>query len=196
MSMISRSLKLAAASVVLATLTGCAFVPEKVSLQPTVKTKKSNIGHGRKVAVNVVDTRADKDLGGRASGYGPAAKISLANDIGSVVRQSVYKGLRSQGFKPVANTADANHHLTVRITGLDYKSRAGFFTGSVDINCSLDASANNNRRNYEKVYRNNGTQNVFFTPSSDSDKEHINAALSDTLSQMFNDKGLIKFLAA
>lgn len=62
-------------------LTGCAFTPEAVKLNPNVNVEKQNIGHGKMVAVNVLDVRKSTSLGGRASGYGPAANISLADNL-------------------------------------------------------------------------------------------------------------------
>jgi uncharacterized lipoprotein len=187
--------KLLSVSILALMLGACAFVPESVHVNPTLSTKKSNIGHGKKVAVRVVDARSDTTLGGRASGYGPAAKISLANKLGKAVKKTIYRGLRTKGFRPVPYYDGSRRKLVVRITGLQYKTRTGFWVGHVSVTGAIDANANVAGRSFERVYRAKANEGIMFTPSERSDVKHINAAISLMINKLINDKQLMHFLA-
>ncbi len=178
-----------------AVLGGCALVPESVKLNPTINVPHSHIGKGQVVAVNVIDARPATALGGRASGYGPAAKISLATSLVSTVKATVERGLIANGFKIAAPAQSAASNLTIRIIALQYKSRAGFFTGHIDISSTLEGSAKNQSRTYDKVYRYNSSNDAFFTPTAGRDSKNINAALSVTINKLLADKSLMSFLA-
>jgi len=180
-----------------ALLTGCAFVPEKVTLSPKVQYKHSQVGHGKAVALKVIDARPSTSLGGRASGYGPAASIKLSSDhLIQVVRSTVAKGLRANDFRVVSPGMPATAKLVVRINALEYRQRAGFWTGHIDLNSSVEADASEpHNQSYDKVYRYTGTKNVVFTPTSGSDHKQINHAVSNSLSQLLNDRKLMHFLA-
>ncbi|MCP4474463.1 MAG: hypothetical protein GY821_07845 [Gammaproteobacteria bacterium] len=178
----------------LLSLAGCAFSPEQVKLQPQVNVQKQNIGEGKQVAVRVIDARPHTDLGGRVSGLGPTAKISLANDLDKVVKDEVDSGLKNLGFQPVPYSAQAQRRLTVHITNLDYRSRAGFWTANISINSTLEASAVNGDSSYDHVYRGDSEHRVMVTPTSNSDFQNVNRALSASLDKMLNDQNLMIFL--
>lgn len=188
-------IKILTISITCTLLAACAFVPEQVQLNPNIHYAKTNIGHGNPVAVRVVDARTSTTVGGRASEYGPAGKITIKNNINNVVRKAVYKGLRSNGFKPVDSSNDTARSLTVRISGLQYNQRTGFWVGHIDISAALGVSARNHQKTFEQVYRNSSTQGVMFTPTSDSDHDNINQALSIVLNKLVNDVTLMHFLA-
>lgn len=178
-------------------LTGCAFVPENVKLRPKVAYHHSLIGQGKVVSLSVMDTRATNVVGGRASGYGPAAKISLDSEhLVSVVRKAITRGLRANDFKVVASGLPSDARLKIRISSIEYKQRAGFWTGHVDINSSLEGEANKSKgSSYDKIYRYNSTKDVIFTPTAGGDNKNINRAVSQSLSKLLSDKKLLRFLA-
>jgi uncharacterized lipoprotein YajG len=178
-------------------LTGCAFVPEDIKLQPKPDYSHSHIGQGKKVALRIMDTRPSSAVGGRASGYGPAAKINLdSTQMVASVRQALSRGLRANDFKVVGGNQPANARLKVRVSAIQYKQRAGFWTGHIDINSSIEGEASkSNNRSYDKIYRYNSTKDVIFTPTEGGDNKNINRAVSQSLSKLLADKKLLRFLA-
>lgn len=188
--------KLLFALSVSAFLSACAFVPEKVQLQPEVGLGPTeNIGKGQQVALEVLDMRPDATLGGRPSAYGPAADISLANNIVSVVENTISQGLAQYNFVPVSVGTNTSKQLTIRILDLDYQQRANIMTGTSLVNSTIEATASNNGKVYDNVYHNQQTDDSFFTPTSGADSKEINAALSNTLDQILQDNTLMNFLA-
>lgn len=175
-------------------LTACAFQSESIALKPQVNVSATQIGMGKSIAVEVVDVRNDTSLGGRASGYGPAANISLADDIVKVVKTEVSQGLMKKGFKVVADENNPRK-LIVRIVGLQYQQRTGFWAISIIVTSSLEAVAQNNGKNYQQMYRSRVEHQVLVTPTSGADTGYVNAAISDLLNKLLNDEQLLIFLA-
>lgn len=178
-----------------ALLGSCSFTPESIQLNPQLQTSQSNIGAGKTVAVRIIDDRADTSLGGRASQYGPAAKISLASDLSSTVEKGIEFGLQKQGFKTTSYSDSAQRRLIVRITALQYQTNSGFWAGHVTVSGTLDAVGYNGSRRYEQVYRGQDIHSVEITPSSTSDSQHVNSAVSSMINNLINDKALMRFLA-
>lgn len=179
-------------------LTGCSFIPESVNLNPHMTAAPaSNIGEGKPVAVQVIDARPDSSLGGRPSGFGPAANISLSNNITQVVQQNVEEGLRDYGFAAVDYTGNPNvsRILILRITGLQYDQRLGLFDSDLLVTSTIEATANNKGRVYDQVYRSSGKTVAVVTPTSGQDSANINHVFSDTLNQILSDQNLMQFLA-
>lgn len=192
--MLSRLKYLVLSSLVLM-LSGCAFVSESVPLQPQITVPATHIGDGKTVAVKVIDARPDDTIGGRASGYGPAAKIKLASNITDTVRTAVYEGMRRNGFQPISYDENVQRKLIVRIIALQYKQRTGLFVGTITISSTLEASADNKGKTYEKIYRTENEHNIVVTPTSGSDEKNINEALSSSLNKLLGDEQLMRFLA-
>ncbi len=181
---------------ILSSLSACAFVPEQVHLQPQViPVTSSNIGKGKMVAVQVIDARSNTTLGGRPSGYGPAASITLADNIQTVVQAAIYQGLTDYGFKPIPFNPNTTRKLTLRVIALNYRQHEGFFTSSVEVNSTIEATANNESNNYDHVYRGEQNSNIIVTPTSGQDSHNINVVFSNTLNQITQDDQLMHFLA-
>lgn len=179
----------------LLSLTACAFVPEKVHLQPQIAPiPTKDIGHGQTVAVQVLDARGDTTLGGRATGYGPAASITLADNIQNTVLNALYQGLQDYGFKPIPYRDDVARKLTVHIISLNYKQQAGFWTAATIVNSTMEANAENKQKTYDRIYRAKRSSDIVITPTSGQDSQKINAVFSNTLNQMLQDQNLMNFL--
>ncbi len=65
-----KNIRIPFAILVLLLVTGCAFTPQAIDLQPKVNVVESSIGQGRVVYVNVVDERTKTTLGTRGPGMG------------------------------------------------------------------------------------------------------------------------------
>ena len=180
----------------LSLLSGCAFVPEKVSLDTHHIVHKKQIGQKKRLSVQVVDLRASDDIGGRPSGYGPAATISLKDDLAVEMRKSLVTNLKAVGFLPLKDsTSTTERHLAVRILNLEYKQRAGFWTGHIDLVAGVELVATRYNRHLNKIYRVKKTMDVLFTPSSEADSKLINDTYKALIEKMFKDESWLRFLA-
>jgi hypothetical protein len=103
------------AAVAVLVFQGCAFVPQKATLAPSLNVAASNEGRNVEIGVRVVDERTSKSLGRRGTAFGAAAEISSDQDVAALVQQQVTEGLQKKGFKVAAFGANAGPQLTVEI---------------------------------------------------------------------------------
>lgn len=176
-------------------LSACGFMSESVDLKPQVYVQPIISGYGKKIALRVIDARADTSLGGRSTGYGPGAKISLTNDLTTTIRLELIKGLSKNHLDVIPYAENAVTQLEVRILALQYRQRTGFFTSTVVITSALEVLANNNGHTYRNIYRTEDEHSIIVTPTANTDNKNINANLSNSLNKLLNDQRLVKFLA-
>jgi len=177
---------------------GCCLIPEKVQLDPTTYDKGvENIGHGRVVALQVVDGRTRKDIGNRPSGFGPMASISLDNDPVKAVYTAVSTGLTARGFVPVDYQSHRNEpaSLTLTLHELQYEQKTAIMIFSISIYSSIDASVKHNSEHYQRVYHAGQSKNYPVIPMTVIDEDNINEVLSDNINKIFFDKKLMSALA-
>jgi uncharacterized lipoprotein YajG len=179
---------------VLVTLGGCAFTPQKAALAPVVSVATSSEGKGVVVAVRVVDERPSKSLGHRGGGYGAAAEITSTEDVAMVVQKQVVEGLKKKGFEIVDYDDAKDPRLTVEVRLLEYSTSMGFWTGGVAIQGAIKAVASRGGKTYDHMYRSEKKERVVIVPNAKTNEGWINSALGDVLSQMFDDAVLVKFL--
>lgn len=178
-----------------AVLSGCAFNPQQASLNPTLNISESQVGSNTKVAVKVIDERADKSLGRRGTAYGDAAEITAKQDLTTVVKEEIEKGLAKQGFI-IGETEGADSLLTVEIRALEYSTSQGFWTGGVHIKGAFKGRAKNADSDMEKMYRYEKEERVVVVPTAETNEKWINEALTETLSKLITDGELLSFLSA
>lgn len=182
-------------AIALLTLTGCAFNPQTASISPTVNVMNSNEGKGVTVAVRVTDERPSKSLGRRGTAYGAAAEITAAQDIAAIVQKEVSAGLAKKGFTAVDESAPAAAKLVIEVRLLEYSTSTGFWTGGVTIKGALKAVGTKAGKSYEKMYRSEKTERVVVVPTAETNEKWINGALSEVLTQLLEDNGLMMFLS-
>lgn len=180
-------------------VTGCAFTPQTVVIEPTVEIPAGDIGEGRNVSVYVVDERTTTELGRRGTGAMRGAAITTEQDIATVFQTSIVENLNTMGFNATAvteGTADPGSSLLrVDIRSLDYETSMGFWTGGVHTRGSMKATATRNDHDYDKLYRVDEEKRVMVVPGADSNAQMINATASAILQELFNDVALFRFLA-
>lgn len=187
-------MKFVCALVLGAMLTGCAFQPQKVTLQPAVAITQGTEGQGVSVEVRVVDERPSTSLGRRGTAYGAAAEITAGSDLEAVVRNKISEALSAHGFN-VNDGGASDARLKVEVHLLEYSTSQGFWTGGVQIQGALKAVAAKGGGTYEQMYRSNREERVAVVPTAKTNEEWINSALSDVLTQLVSDQKLIEFLA-
>lgn len=186
--------KFAALAGLLLSLSACGYIPEDVAINPNVHHQSSPVGHGKSVGVRVIDARDSHVIGGRPTGYGPAADITVGPSFRDAVEKELNKALRRNRFKPVAYN-DAKRQLTVRITNLRYEQRAGFWTAGLQIKGSLEASARAGGRSFDRVYRAQNDQRIVVTPGSKDDARYVNTVVSKLINKLINDRDLMRALS-
>ena len=154
-------------------LSGCAFTPQAIELQPKVNVVESSIGQGRVVYVNVVDERGKTTLGIRGAGVG--ADLTLKGDLRTIIRSSTIGGLTRQGFSPTMETVPGARELRVEVRSLDYQVIRGFWQGTLRTTCSLKAICKQGTaREYERLHNGKYEVGVQVVQSDDRNTRFVN----------------------
>src|ERR1051325_2739431 len=94
--------------------TGCAWVPQKVTIAPQLPTPVSKVGNGATVVVKVLDTRPSLLIGYRGLDS-KLAEITTAQELAPIFQQKIIEGLAQQGFKAVSSSEQPARVLKVEI---------------------------------------------------------------------------------
>lgn len=180
---------------VCAAMTACAFTPQQARIDPTVHVAKTNEGQGVQVAFGVVDERDSKTIGNRGGAFGKGAQITTSDDVVAIVQTKVREGLENKGFVVTDYDDAAPVRLKVEVRALNYSTSVGFWTGGVEVKSALKAIGTRGSKPYEKIYRSDDEKRVVAVPTAGKNEEWINTALTDVLTQLFDDIGLIRHLA-
>lgn len=188
-------MRLGWAVLVAALVSGCAFNPQQANIQPNLKITQSNEGAGTTVSFRVVDERETKQLGNRGAAIGKAAKITAKQDVAAIVDEHIRQGLTARGFRVTAWDEAEPVRLSVELRALNYSTSTGFFTGGVEVKSALKAIGVRNSKPYERMYRTDEEKRVVVVPTAGQNEQWLNTALTDVLSQLFDDVGLMRHLA-
>lgn len=175
---------------------GCAYNPQSAQIAPNVQVASADIGRGVTVAFRVQDERPTKSLGNRGAGFGKAAEISAKDDVTAIVHDKIAAGLRQKGFTVADYDEKAPTRLSIEIRSLQYDTSVGFWTGGVKVQSALKGVAMRDGRSYERMYRSDKERRVVIVPTADKNEAWINEALTDVLTQLFDDVGLFRHLVA
>lgn len=176
-------------------LSACAYTPQTAVISPEVNLVESNEGHGASVVVKVVDERSDKVLGHRGSATFKGAEITTNQDIESLIREEILRGLAKKGFNPIKCSSDSKPNLKVEIRLIEYSTSTGFWTGGIHTKAALKAIANVNGKTYENIYRVDNEKRVVVVPTASANQKYLNELVTDILSKLFQDDELISTLA-
>jgi uncharacterized lipoprotein YajG len=176
---------------------GCTLFPEQPKFNPTVDTSHAtNIGHGKVVALQVVDQRASQQIGRRSSGIGPMARITPGNNPAQAIYKAVSSGLSAHGFTPVDYATHRNEpvSLTIILQKLSYRMKAPIGYDRIIVHSKLGANAMHNRLRYQQTYSVRQQHNyVMMLPTAD--QESLNQVVSTSIDKLFADQKLMNFLA-
>lgn len=178
-------------------IVGCAFNPQQANFEPPLEVIASDIGNNAYLSIQVADDRPSQSLGRRASGYGPAAEITAAQDLTVVIRDKLSQGFSAKKFKveDVSGT-DNVANMKVELRALEYSTSTGFWTGGIHINGAIKLTATRHNREFEKFYRSENEQRIVIVPDATTNEKWLNEALGGLLTQIIEDEELLVFLAA
>lgn len=174
--------------------TGCAWTKQHIQLNPQLDDVSSNFGQGLEVGVKVTDERTDRILGHRSVGA-VGAEMTIDDHPEEVVKATIIKSLKSNGFTPVEYDPSLARNLKVEIRDIKFYISMGFWTGGVHTNAAVKAVATNNGSTHEEFYREENERRVAFVPGDKENARDVNETLSRCLQQLHHDQKLMGFLS-
>ncbi len=180
-------------SLLLLTLSACAYSPQQITINPSIDTDAESYGQGRSVNVTVEDVRQNKALGSRGGIYKETSIITLANDMGAAITRAAQAKLATQGFSVNAGESDAS--MKIMIEELLYDVPESNIGKQVNLRAVMSVEVAAGNESYTGRYRTNSERQTVVTPSMSKNEELINQLLSDTLVRLFSDPKLKAFLS-
>ena len=180
--------------VLLAALLGaCAFTPHEVTLTATAPTDGKSMGNGTTVSLEVTDDREVQVVGQR--GVGMQGASITAPTVLQVIRQEVTSGLKSRGFTVVTADTAADTELEVTLRTFRLFIQSGFWTGRLNTDVAINIVAEKGSKDLKERYRHNDKEAVQVVPEGKTIDQKLNAGLTNVLTQIVYDDGLMTFLA-
>ena len=179
----------------IALITGCAFTPQAVEIEPKVYVPETSTGKGRPVYVNVVDERSKQTLGTRGAGMG--AELTIKGNLRSIISSSISGGLARQGFAPTRESVADAPELRVEIRDLDYEVKTGFWAGSLRTQCNLKGFCKQGGAAlYENYYQGVFQSSIQVVQSEERNNQFVSDAVSRALDSLLGDSKLMDCLAS
>ena len=174
---------------------GCNVAPHNIRLEPSVQVHPSELGQGKVVGLEVVDSRADKKLGMVGDPQGKFIYLSLANESPEVIYKQIAQNLEKLGFSVQPLTESAERSLKVDVSDLTYESIKKPVTFDTLAKVSLEATARNGGDTYERAYNVKQEKSAGSPPSKSDESSAVNGLVSMALDDMLTDKHLLAILA-
>ena len=174
---------------------GCAFSNQQIQLKATIQNPVSETAAGRAVHVRVADERLRTIIGRRRAG-GNGGSITTQQDLSTLVRDGLQKGLRRYGFTIAAVGAADVPVLAVELRALDYEAVAGWLSLDIIAWGALEATCKSGARRYQTFYRVDRSRGpVSFPPPVAKNTALVNRTLSDLLMKPLTDRNMLECLA-
>lgn len=184
--------------IMMALVSSCAVIHQEVTLNPDVNVASTDIGKGRPIQLKTVDERTSTVIGSRGVKGGAAASAEITNSQGvlAVIQRSLLDGLRRKGFKPALEEGSLQHGLRVDIRNLEYSLTPGIVMANLRAEAALKATCMVNRtQSYDRMYRGEERDRVFFVQFASENERYINSALSKAIQGLLDDRKLQECLA-
>ncbi|MCL6270332.1 YajG family lipoprotein [Sansalvadorimonas sp. 2012CJ34-2] len=191
--MFGRYRRVLMALVVAGGLSGCALSPQNIDLEPVVDMNSPTVGLDGPVTVTVYDERLTPWLGHRGGIYGATNRIGIANNLQDSVAHAVEKALQEQGMVP--GSSSAAPQFQVYIDSLSYKVPEGNYVTQVDLKAAIRVTVQAEGHKYQGSYSASESHKVVKAPSDAENTKMINSIVGKVLGRMFDDPGLMRFLA-
>jgi uncharacterized lipoprotein YajG len=174
--------------------TGCAWVPQKVTIAPQLPTPVSKVGNGATVVVKVLDTRPSLLIGYRGLDS-KLAEITTAQELAPIFQQKIIEGLAQQGFKAVSSSEQPARVLKVEIRTLQYTTDIDFWKGVVRTKAAIQAYSKTDNAIFDQLYVAERQETVAEAPRAKTNDRLINGVISDVLQRLLGDQKLARMLA-
>lgn len=181
-------------------LPSCALTPETVRLNPQVQSAPTApVAAGQPVSLVIIDMRPSGVLGNRGltgTAYG-GANVSTSGDITQDIQPVIADSLAARGFTVTPTKRKTQGiQLRVEITNLQYAVVPGIITGTLRTEAGVHADCLRDQvSQYDHMHRGESEEQVFFAQFAKENEAHINTALSNAITSMFNDADLLSCLS-
>ncbi len=172
---------------------GCAFVPQKVKIQPVVTVTPGPVAPGSRVVIKVTDKRTSPIIGYRGLDS-EMATIKSEQNLGELLQTEIVNIFRQRGFQIADDTDDSAPTLRVDLKLLEYKTTMDFWKGGVHTKATLDAHGRRSGTFYEMSYTSEKHLTAQEAPGAKTNAELINGAVSEALQKLADDPALVRFL--
>lgn len=175
---------------------GCSYVPERVevSYNPLQQAEKIEKAAEVNVSVQVVDNRRDGKTVSRKKGdYNiERASIQLSNDLSQEITWAMSTELLNRGF----NLAENGTHIDIEIQKFYNEFKEGFFgsRGLSELILSVIVTKKEGSIFYSKMIIGIGENDSVWIHSGNNARRALNAALTDAIQKLFNDRSFIQSL--
>jgi uncharacterized lipoprotein YajG len=169
---------------------GCSAQPQNIRLEPQVRAEPSSVGQGKKVWLQVRDSRPKKTLGVVGDLGGRYAHVSVEDDFSTQMYQSVSGALRQMGFEVHPTPVSDSRSLLVEVRDIEYQSLKQGLTYDTDTKVAIGALATNGDARYERLYTAGATKSGPMKPSASDNDKAVNETVSIALQEMLNDDRL------
>ena len=179
-------------------VSSCAVIHQELTLKPDVNVASTDIGKGRPVQLKTVDERTSTVIGSRGvkGGAASSAEITSSQNVLAVVQTSLLDGLRRKGFRPALEEGSLQYGLRVDIRNLEYSLTPGIVMANLRAEAALKATCMvNGKQSYDRMYRGEEKDRVFFVQFASANEGYINSALSKAIRGLLDDRNLQECLA-
>lgn len=171
-------------------LGACALSPQVVSLDPGIQAPAdAGRGAGRRLALRVIDARADP-VAGRRGGVYDTATITTSPELTATLAASLREAFGSAGFQLIEAGGRAAIDLQVYLEELSYRVEEGDLVRTVTTRAVLRAVSRMQDTEMKVIYRESVDKDVLTAPSRAANVELLESVLSKALSRLAGDRRL------
>ena len=118
-----------------------------------------------------------------------------ANGIIPAIEKELKEGIEAKGFRIVSmgDAADADFEANLR--AFKFFLETGFWTGAENTNVAIRVDAKKLDREFVRMYRSNSEERTLVVPDGEAIDTKLSAALSEVLTDILEDRELMKILA-
>lgn len=175
-------------------ISGCAFVPQKVKIQPMVTVTPGPVPPGSRVVIKVTDKRTSPIIGYRGLDS-EMATIKSEQNLAELLQTEIANIFHQRGFQIANDSDDSAPSLRVDLKLLEYKTTMDFWKGGAHAKATFDAHGRRSGTFYEMSYTAERHVTAQEAPGAKTNAELINGAVSEALQKLTDDLGLVRFLA-
>ncbi|MFO1435381.1 MAG: YajG family lipoprotein [Gammaproteobacteria bacterium] len=173
---------------------GCALSPQTVAVEPSLAVDAGDIGHGRTVALNAIDSRTNKTLGTRGGVYSESSSISTATGVQAALRQAMADALTTLGFSVADAGTPADMTMTISLDDLSYLAKGDPVVDSVEVGAKVSSVVARGSETFKGTAGASKTRQVLTAPSQVDNEAYINEILAISLEKLLADKRFADFV--
>ena len=184
-------LTIAAYMLILLSLTGCALSPQTVAIIPKLDSNGTSATTGKRLTIQVRDTRANTIIGYRGGVYNTAT-IATADDLTRSIAREVAQAYSKSGHQITEEADAADIRLVIDIETLDYKARQNNIIWDIEFAAAIRATATSATGEKSLQLQDRLTRQYAKAPSPRENETLINDVISTLLRRLVENN---EFLA-